>query len=137
MTRKLLQQLTKLRLKESKFLLDSKNFSGAYYLAGYVIELSLKACISRKIKKNEIPDKKLIQDCYTHDLNNLVKLADLEQKRKDFEKSNSNFAANWAIVKDWKETSRYEVIEEIKAKELFNSITPTNGGVLKWIQQYW
>lgn len=57
MNRKHLHQLTKSRLKEAKLLLDNDYYSGAYYLAGYSIEFALKACISKKIRQSEIPDK--------------------------------------------------------------------------------
>ena len=137
MTRIHLQQLTRLRLKEVKLLLDNGSYSGAYYLAGYTIEYSLKACISKRIRQSEIPDKKFINDCYTHNLKDLVKLANIETQRAALERVNANFAANWAIAKDWNESSRYKTFTQIQATELYNSITSRNGGILSWIRQYW
>ena len=137
MNRGHLQQLTRLRLREAKLLLDNRNYSGAYYLAGYSIEYALKACISRRIRQNEIPDKKFIIDCYTHNLKDLVKLANLETARATLEQANANFAANWAIVKDWNESSRYKTFNQIQASELYTSITSRTGGILSWIRQYW
>jgi HEPN domain-containing protein len=139
MTRQQLQQLTRIRLREARLLLDNNNSNGAYYLAGYSVEFALKACISRRIKQNEIPDKKLIQDIYTHNLRDLVKLADLENQRVILERANANFATNWAIVKDWNESSRYKMFSQTQAQELYNSISARsrNGGILAWIRQYW
>lgn len=137
MNRTHLQQLTRLRLKEAKLLLNSRNYSGAYYLAGYSIEYALKACISKKIRQKEIPDKKFINDCYTHNLRDLVILADLENYRATLERRNANFASNWAIVKDWNEACRYKTFSQAQAKELYTSITTRTGGVLSWIRQYW
>jgi HEPN domain-containing protein len=39
------QQLADVRLKEAKALLDLGMWDGAYYLAGYAVEVALKACI--------------------------------------------------------------------------------------------
>jgi hypothetical protein len=36
------EKLMDLRLKEAKLLLDQKDWDGAYYLAGYVVEFALK-----------------------------------------------------------------------------------------------
>lgn len=137
MTRIHLQQLSRTRLREAKLLLDHHNYSGAYYLSGYSIEYALKACISRKIRQSEIPDKKFINDCYTHSLKDLVKLAGLESARATLERSNANFASNWAIVKDWNESARYKTFNHIQALELYSSITSRSGGILSWIRQYW
>ncbi|MDQ2751547.1 MAG: HEPN domain-containing protein [Bacteroidota bacterium] len=137
MTRKNLKQLTLLRLREAKLLLDNQSYSGAYYLSGYSIEYALKACISRKIHASEIPDKKFISDCYTHNLKDLVKLAGLENDRATLERSSVNFASNWAIVKDWNEVARYKTFTHIQATELYTSITSRSGGILSWIRQYW
>ena len=137
MTRAHLKQLTRYRIAEAKVLLDNGNYSGAYYLAGYSTECALKACISRKINSNEIPDKKFIIDCYTHNLKDLVKLAGIENDRVALEKRNANFATNWNIVINWNETSRYKIFTELQATELYNSITSRSGGILSWIRQYW
>lgn len=137
MNRSHLKQLTRIRLRESRLLLNSRNYSGAYYLSGYTIECALKACISRKIRNNEIPEKKFIHDIYTHSLKELIKLAGLETDRIALERTNVNFATNWAIVKDWNESSRYKIFNRNQATELYNSITSRSGGILQWIRQYW
>ena len=49
MTRKDFQQLARVRLKEAKALLNLEHFACAYYLAGYVIECALKACIAKSL----------------------------------------------------------------------------------------
>lgn len=66
------QWLAKTRIREAKALLDQGLFDGAYYLAGYAVECALKACIVKKIKRSELPDKKFIQDVYTHKLGRLL-----------------------------------------------------------------
>jgi HEPN domain-containing protein len=56
--RKDLQELSKVRLKEAKALLDLGMPDGAYYLAGYAVECALKACLAKGTVKYEFPDKK-------------------------------------------------------------------------------
>ena len=86
MTRADLKNLSRLRINKAKLLLGNNKYSGAYYLAGYSIECALKACISRKIPANTIPEKKFIIDRYTHNLKDLVELADLEVDRLRLER---------------------------------------------------
>ncbi len=130
-----LEKLTETRLEEAYFLLDEKLFSGAYYLAGYVVECALKACIAKQVKENDFPNKELANASYTHNLAALLGTAGLKKK---LEKQNENIKLNWAVVKDWKETSRYEVsIEETQVQDLFKAIDDTKSGILTWIKKYW
>jgi HEPN domain-containing protein len=48
-TRAEFQQLAHARLEESKALPDLGRWDGAYYLAGYTVELALKACIIKTL----------------------------------------------------------------------------------------
>jgi hypothetical protein len=137
MTKQTLETLTNERLKECEALLNGKLYSGAYYLAGYSIEFALKACIAKQINQHQIPEKSFIKDFYVHDLKTLVKLAGLETDRVSKEKSDADFAINWGVVKDWNESSRYDVWTDVKANEIYNAITNVKGGILVWIRQYW
>src|ERR1035438_10042229 len=66
MDRKDLQELSKVRLKESAALLKAGLFDGAYYLAGYAVECALKACIAKETRRFEFPDKKRVDSSYSH-----------------------------------------------------------------------
>ena len=54
-TRADFQQLADLRLKEAKALLDVGMWDGAYYLAGYAVEVALKARICRVLNWLDFP----------------------------------------------------------------------------------
>ncbi len=82
MNRQDFKNLANIRLREAHVLLKSRNYSGSYYLAGYVVECALKACIARQTRRFEFPEKKKIQEAYTHNLESLVKLAGLEPALK-------------------------------------------------------
>jgi hypothetical protein len=137
MTKQLLEFLAVERLKESKLLLDQKCFSGAYYLAGYAVECALKACIAKQINLHEIPSKSFVNEFYVHDLERLVKLAEIEKDHKSRLKSDMDFEINWSIVQAWTEAARYKQWTEAEATNLYNAINNLSGGILTWLQQYW
>ena len=77
------QALAETRLLESKALLDLGMWDGAYYLAGYAVELALKACIIKTLMTTDaFPDKEFSKNCYTHVIDKLVGLARLESTLK-------------------------------------------------------
>ena len=75
------QQLADVRLREAKALLDLGMWDGAYYLAGYAVEVALKACIIKAVMATDaFPEKKFSENCWTHDLEKLIVLAGLSAK---------------------------------------------------------
>lgn len=137
MNRTELQQLAEERISEAKSLLDAGKWSGAYYLAGYAVECALKACIARLTKADDFPEKKTVQDAWTHDLLKLINTAGLEAEWNADTKTNSDLLANWDVAKDWKESSRYKFKTEAEARALYDAITDTTNGVLPWIKLRW
>lgn len=136
MNRQDLKNLALTRLKEVEVLLNNRQYSGAYYLSGYVIECALKACIAKQTHKFDFPDKKTVMDSYTHDLEKLVKVAGLRTELSSL-LNNNDFSIRWATVKDWSEESRYEKHNRQKALDIYSAITHPNHGVLQWLQQHW
>lgn len=131
-----LKNLALTRLKEVEVLLTNRQYSGAYYLSGYVIECALKACIAKQTHKFDFPDKKNVIDSYTHDLEKLVKVTKLNTQLKSA-LNNPNFSSRWLEVKDWSEESRYQKYNRQKALDIYLAITDPNHGVLQWVQQHW
>lgn len=80
MNRQDLQGLARSRIAEARFLLRGGLHSGAYYLAGYAVECGLKACIAKKTRRFDFPDKKAVDSSYVHDLEKLVGVAGLTQE---------------------------------------------------------
>lgn len=136
MNRRDLKNLALTRLKEVEVLLNNRQYSGAYYLSGYVIECALKACIAKQTKKFDFPDKKTVMDSYTHDLEKLVKVAKLDTQLKSL-LNDPDFSLRWSTVKDWSEESRYQTHNRQEALDIYSAITDPNHGVLQWLQQHW
>lgn len=136
-TRSHLKELTNIRLKEARALLSKQLYSGAYYLSGYTIECALKACIAKKTRKSEFPDKQVVANSYTHNLGTLIGVAGLKTQLDGKLNSDKSFAVNWTLVKEWSEESRYVTYKRKEAEDLLLAITDSSNGILLWIQQYW
>jgi hypothetical protein len=138
MNRQELQALSKNRRQEAAALLKSKHYSGAYYLLGYSIECALKACIAKQINKHDFPNKDLANKAHVHDLEKLLNLSGLESAFQAEAVKNKPFEVNWAVVKDWKETSRYNcTITAADARDLYSACTSRKNGILTWIRKKW
>jgi HEPN domain-containing protein len=97
------QQLAEARLAEARLLLANGFPSGAYYLAGYAIECALKAIIATGFRANVIPDKSRVNSIYTHNLKDLLSLADLKSPLEDDMNENSALRESWATISRWSE----------------------------------
>jgi hypothetical protein len=137
--RTLLQQLAKLRLDEAKILARESQFSGAYYVAGYAIECALKARIAAQFRKDEIPDKNLVNKVYTHDLADLLRLAGLEAELETARQNDAEFDRRWSIVKNWTEQARYSLWTEDQAAAIIDGIDGDGGtgGLFQWLSARW
>ncbi len=132
-----LENLAVIRIKEAQILLAADCYHGAYYLAGYALECTLKACIAKQVKEFDFPNKQLANDSYTHNLTRLLTTAGLKQNLTEEENQNKEFKANWAIVIQWSEESRYKsAITKQETEDFFNAITDDNSGILQWLKKY-
>ena len=130
------QELAEKRLVEAKALLDLGMWDGAYYLAGYAVELALKACIIKLVMATDaFPDKEFSKNCYTHDIEKLVGLAKLDVPRKIA--TDPVLLTNWTLAGDWSEAKRYHWINQTEAKALYTAIADGAHGVFPWIKTQW
>ena len=119
-----LQRLAEERVLDAEVLLKEKRWSAAYYLAGYAVECGLKSCVLVYIENTGIifQDRKFAGNCWTHDIEELVKLAGLERERGVDVSANSDLGTNWLIVKDWNEVARYQGWTEPEVRSLYNAV---------------
>lgn len=131
------QQLSELRLKEAKALLDAGFPEGAYYLAGYAIECALKACIAKRTQAQQFPERDA-HKYYKHDIGELLAHSKLKQELEISMLADFRLKESWTILKNWSEETRYEGTKTIKeARDLIEAIDDSKGGVLPWLQQRW
>ena len=132
-----LQKLAQLRFDDAVLLSQASRCSSAYYLAGYALELALKACIAKLVLANTIPDKSFINAIYVHKLDSLLNTSGL---RTDFDRdarANSQLAAHWAIASNGSEESRYAFWDPVSAASLLSAIGDPTNGVLQWVKARW
>ena len=134
-----LQRLSSERVGDASALLAANRWSGAYYLTGYALECALKSCVLAYVERTGIifEDKKFAEKCWTHDLEALVKQANLHAERGHAIAANAQLGTNWLIVKDWSEAARYRSASQLQAEKLFDAVTDGANGVLQWVRNYW
>lgn len=118
-------------------LFNAERWSNAYYLAGYAVEMGLKACIARRFVSEAIPDKKFVLAIHTHSLRDLIGLAGLKSELRVVEDKDSHFAAHWGIAAQWIPEARYEETDKSSAHFMIEAIREPTHGVLQWIRNYW
>lgn len=138
MNRTDLQKLADIRVEDARVLIDAGRFPGAYYLLGYAVECALKACIAKQIREHDFPDKRLVLDSYTHNLDRLLEISGVKRQFDDKVKTDGGFGASWTTVRDWTEGARYENnVPEVKVRDLLKATTDPASGVLTWLKTLW
>ncbi len=137
MTRKELQVLSRVRLREARALEKLGLSDGACYVAGYSVECALKACIAKATQRHEFPDKKKVDASHTHSLKELLKVAQLDKVRNQEGRRDAIFRNNWDTVFVWSERSRYGFNDASAARQLIDAVADRNHGVIRWIKLHW
>ncbi len=140
MTKAEWQRIAEERVRDAAVLLKSRRWTAAYCLTGYAVECALKACIVVYVKKNAdvvFREKKYSEKCWTHDIEELLKLAGLRVTRDADAPVNSALWLSWQVVKDWNELARYQRKTRDDAENLYEAVTHTANGVLPWIKTHW
>jgi len=132
------QALARLRSEDARCLLENGRFDGAYYLAGYVVECALKACIARNVQQYDFPDRDAVNRSYTHNLNQLLEIAGLRAQLAADGKADTTLLSNWNNhVTKWSERSRYETHGQAEARELYDAVSDPAHGVFQWLLRHW
>ena len=132
-----LEALAITRLEDALFLFQAGRASSAYYLAGYAVELALKACIAKSFQPDAIPDKAFVLEIYTHSLEKLLGTAGLAAQFSADSKSDPQLAAAWGIASKWTEGSRYSLWDSLTAGNLITAIADQQHGVFQWVKKHW
>lgn len=139
MNRAELRALAQDRIDDAAILLTNGRWAAAYYLAGYAVECALKACILAFVEQTGaiFRDKRFSEKCFTHNLEDLLRLANLEADLGLAIQANAALDTYWEVVKDWTEISRYQPKGEPAARALYEAITHNPDGVFLWLQKHW
>ncbi len=144
-----IRNLARQRLDEAQILYQNSKFDGAFYLAGYSVELTLKAKICERLgipnlfddtdkNTNEIKGiGEIRKTLKTHNLFTLLIFSGLKIKF-DFEKAtNIELAkANSLLFNAWDENARYKPcghMLDTDVEKLIALLSQPNG-ILSWIE---
>jgi HEPN domain-containing protein len=135
-TRRELQKLACLRLKEAEALFSAGCYDGCAYLSGYVVELALKAAVCATLGVGEYPEDRFKGALKTHSFDDLKLLAGMEQAFT----SNPNRLANWSVASERKPKRRYEpegTYDQAAAVGILDAVRDYPDGVLACISSRW
>ena len=144
MIRQNFQQIALVRLDDAQALLDKNQYDGCCYLAGYCIELALKAVTCKLMGRDDffsLARPESVRASKIHNLRELIILSGLWQEFEELEKNDPLIFANWAVILNnikWSEQLRYEIgLTEIQATNVVEAIAHPQNGILRWIKNYW
>jgi len=138
MNRTDLQRLSDTRIEDAEVLLHAGRWAAAYYLLGYAVECALKACAARQFQQDEVPEKALVNDFYTHSLDRLLGISGVDTALEARLKMDGGFRRNWNTVRDWSAASRYDhTATEGQARDMFDAIADPSNGVVSWMKTQW
>ncbi len=133
-----LKNLVDRRLVDAHVLMSKRRYASAYYIAGYAVECAIKVCIAEQFRKNTIPDKRLVNDTYTHDFEKLMKTAGIFAQLLRNIETDAGLYASWNVVKDWRPEIRYATsVTRLEARDLIDAIENQQNGILQWLAQHW
>ncbi len=137
------------RLQEAEILYSNKMYDGAFYLAGYSVELMLKAKICERLGVPNLFDEsdktansiegigEIRKAVKTHNLFTLLIFGGLKVKFDNDKATNKTLAkTNSLLFSAWDESARHKRCGHFKPNDVNNLINllKDQNGILKWIE---
>jgi len=118
-----IEKLAEQKLASAYCLLDKGQYNDAYYLAGYAVELYLKAMVCKTLRVDDFfnfdkAPKEIYRPYKNHNYKNLVLLSGMQTEFSAASKD-ANFIKNWTVVNKWTEQSRYKGDQDPEAVKEF------------------
>ncbi len=138
-----LKKLAISRLRAAKILLNKGDPDGAYYIAGYVLELALKAVICKNLNLPNYPDtgnkttpRDVSEIFRTHNHDILLTLSGLASELS-LSNAPTRLFENWSELTAWKPGERYEPVgshNPAQVQRMIDALEEKPYGVLIWIR---
>lgn len=123
-----LRLLAEERISEAQTLLGGNHFSGAYYLAGYAVELGFKAVLTSGLTSYAMPNQKEVAAAHTHVLPDLAKACGLDPA------ADATVRVAWGVVApNWGPEDRYRLHSSVRATQMVDAARE----VLEWLKPQW
>lgn len=141
MTKKELQEIANIRLKEAKALYDKGLYDGSVYLCGYVVEASLKARICKHLQMKQYLDTGDMRNVFlSHDFDRLLFLSGLKNRINLANRRGTGLFKNWSLLTTWTPDMRYASVgtyNQQYAADLIKALEDPSDGFLVWIKRLW
>lgn len=135
------QNLAEERVLDADVLLQAGRWAGAFHLIGYAVESGLKSYVLAYMENSNADvifrERKFSDNCWTHNIEELVRLAGLRSALDLDMAANRQLGINWIYATQWKEISRYQTATEFNARRLYQAVADAADGVLPWIRTRW
>lgn len=135
-----IKNLVERRLEEATVLFNAGFYEGAYYLAGYSVELALKVGACKAVDITNFFTRPESKSFRIHDLNTLLVFSGYWTMLQTDFLADTALEQNWRLVCKWSEQVRYKKIGDLSqqnVEELFEAILHPQNGILTWIKKYW
>ena len=137
-----IRQVADMRLDEANLMYQNNRYEGAYYLAGYCVELYQKAKTCETLEIDNLFDaafteKDIARPFKIHKLDSLIWLSGLKKKFELERDLNYDFMQAWSRISQWSEEIRYlpkGAMTQAKTLEFIEAIQ-NRGGFLSWIRK--
>jgi hypothetical protein len=141
-----IKQLAQERLEDALILLANRRFDGAFYLAGYSVELTLKAKICKHLDIDNLFATSNMEGvgeirrvAKVHDFAILFNLCGLGNQLKNAMSLDRQFKNNCSLLfqsDGWNESVRYKTGHKTPSDvtRVINFLTDTQNGLLQWIE---
>ena len=144
-----IRKLAKQRLTEAEILYQNGQYDGAYYLAGYAVELSLKAKICERLGLPHLFDEtnstnnsikgmcEIRKTLKTHNLIVLLNLCGLKPNFDEGKATNLQIAIlNSLLINSWDENARYKPCGHVQLQDIHKIIQllTVEKNFLTWIE---
>lgn len=122
---------------DAQLLFANGRFSSAYYLFGYTVEMALKARIARRFLADSLPEKRLVIETYSHDVERLLYLAHLGEEFQAALRAEPRLEGAWRTVLEWTPDSRYIDVGQARCTSLRDAVVHSDYGVFQWLRARW
>lgn len=143
-----LKSIAKARLKSASFLMDAKDWDGAVYMMGHVLECALKACACKALHLSSYPESRKTDGHFmTHNFDQLLVLSGMSDIFginaspvaifQNWSEFTQEFSGDWPAMRY--DLTHQQSFNEINTKKLYNNLNGDVNSILKVItkQKRW
>ena len=135
--------MAKERLAEAELLYSNNFLQGAYYLAGYAVEFSLKSLICKRLGVEVFSQQKggtndwgstVAKALQIHELPALLVFAGIQPALK-LALTEKSFFKDWSKVSEWDEQRRYQPIGS--NKQVILEFIKSAKRIMEWVETHY